>query len=418
MQYPNNDMDELFRKAAEAYPLNTGSANWEAVQAALAGEEKQDPRPKANLRWLFVVLPFLLLGLHLNKAIVTGRTRITSHETLPQNTVTSAVKEARSSKRSHPVPVSTSPADRGLHQQSSRKAMLHLPSFRLTTSQPNQQPTANKYADTEETMVFTPPLASASVTTDGSPTTENSALTDVNDNAAIIPADAQAVANKLLTDTTNRKSAEEDNSNKTKAPLSKKRFYVGIMGGPDMSTVKFERFSNVGFNAGILVGYSLNDRLAVEAGVLTSEKHYYSDGAHYKADGYYSPSYAKLIAVDGSCRMIEIPVALRYTFSRKKSHTWFATAGASSYIMQREDYNLDYLYPSSGNIATHKHTYTEKDKYWLAALQLSLGYSTKLGTLGNLRIEPYYALPLRGMGHGSLPVSSFGLRLGATFPQF
>jgi hypothetical protein len=418
MQYPNNDMDELFRKAAEGYPLNTGSSNWEAVQAALAGEEKQDPRPKANLRWLFVVLPFLLLGLHLNKAIVTGRTRITSQEMLPQRVEISANKEAHSSTSPLQVPVSASPADPGLHQQASGKAMLYLPSFRLTTSQPYQQPAANKNAETEETLVFTAPLASASVTTDASATTENPALTEGDDNTATIPADAQAEANKFSIDTTNRKSAEEDNSNKTKAPLSKKRFYVGIVGGPDISTVKFERFSNVGFSAGILVGYSLNDRLAVEAGVLTSEKHYYSDGAHYKADGYYSPSYAKLIAVDGSCRMLEIPVALRYTFSRKKSHTWFATAGASSYIMQREDYNLDYLYPSSGNISTHKHTYTEKDRYWLAALQLSLGYSTKLGSLGNLRIEPYYALPLRGMGHGSLPVSSFGLRLGATFPQF
>lgn len=418
MQYPNNDMDELFRKAAEEYPLNTGSANWEAVQAALAGEEKQHPPPKGNLRWLFVLLPFLLLGLHLNRAIVTGRTRTASAETLSQSTTVPPETGHRRTERSA-VP-NTSPAspEEKLYRPSSSTALLRLPSFRLTTSQPYQNLTTNQDASTGEILVFTSPLAAESLITDAATKTENPALTGIDDKAAKIPADAQVASEKFLTDTANNHPSEEAKTERAKGALSKKRFYVGIVGGPDISTVKFERFSNVGFSAGILLGYSLNNRLAVEAGVLTSEKHYYSDGAHYKLDGYYSPSYAKLVAVDGSCRMLEIPVALRYTFSRKKAHTWFATAGASSYIMQREDYELDYLYPSSGNIATHKHTYTEKDQYWLAALQLSLGYSKKLGTLGNLRIESYYGLPLKGMGHGSLPVSSFGLRLGVTFPQF
>lgn len=31
MQYINNDMVELFRKAARDYPLNTNSSDWNAV---------------------------------------------------------------------------------------------------------------------------------------------------------------------------------------------------------------------------------------------------------------------------------------------------------------------------------------------------------------------------------------------------
>jgi hypothetical protein len=35
MQYVNDDMDELFKRAAENYPLDTNSANWNKVLAAL-----------------------------------------------------------------------------------------------------------------------------------------------------------------------------------------------------------------------------------------------------------------------------------------------------------------------------------------------------------------------------------------------
>ncbi|HEY1021564.1 MAG TPA: hypothetical protein VGE06_04595, partial [Flavisolibacter sp.] len=180
MQYPNNDMDELFRKAAEEYPLNTGSANWKAVQAALAGEEKPRPLPKGNLRWLFVLLPFLLLGLHLNRAIVTGRTRTAPAETLSQNTTVVLGTDNRGIERSAvPYKGSSSPDERS-NRHSSSTALLRLPSFRFTTSQPYPQPAANKNVSAEETMEFTPPLSAAPVTT------ESPARTEVDDKAASI----------------------------------------------------------------------------------------------------------------------------------------------------------------------------------------------------------------------------------------
>ena len=40
----------------------------------------------------------------------------------------------------------------------------------------------------------------------------------------------------------------------------------------------------------------------------------------------------------------------------------------------------------------------------------------KLGTVGDLRIEPYVKLPLNGLGLGSLPLRSTGIYLGITRP--
>ncbi|RYZ57093.1 MAG: porin family protein [Chitinophagaceae bacterium] len=413
MQYPDNDMDELFRKAAEAYPLNTGAANWEKVRAVLAAEEKK-PAAGGSLRWIVVILPFLLIGLHLNKALLTSRTKFTPAEATTENGVASVSKPLNPEERTAPF-LTASGLTAGvepMHHRNADKPMLHFQPFRPALTEQHQPPAGNSPVFDDETTALTQPLLATAIT----PTSEETA--GVDSSLAGIGEVAEGNSPHFLNDSLQADLPAPDTRKKATDRSSKKRFYAGLVGGPDISTVKFQRFSKVGFQAGVMVGYAFSDRLAAEAGVLTSQKHYYSHGKHYKSDGYYAPSYARLLTVDGNCRMIELPLALRYTFSRQKRGSLFATAGISSYIMQGEDYNLDYLYPSSGNIATHNYKYTDKDQYWLATLQLSVGYSTKLGSLGNLRFEPYYAFPLKGMGHGRLPVSSFGLRFGVTFPQF
>lgn len=418
MQYPDNDMDELFRKAAEAYPLNTGAANWEKVQAALAAEEKK-PATGGSLRWIAVILPFLLIGLHLNKALLTSRTQYTPAEANTESSVATVSKRSMtkesSTKAEKTAPFlqasgSASEAEPVQHLKGDRLRLRFQP-FRPTITELHQPPAGNSPVFDDETTALTLPLLATAIT----PTSVGTA--GVDPSPAGIGEVGEGTITQFLDDSLQVDLSVPHNRKKATDRSLKKRFYAGLIGGPDISTVKFQRFSKVGFQAGVMVGYALSDRLAVEAGALTSQKHYFSDGKHYKSS-YYAPSYAKLLTVDGNCRMIELPLAMRYTFSKKKKGAFFATAGIASYIMQGEDYNLEYLYPSSGNIATHNYKYTDKDQYWLATLQLSVGYSTKLGSLSNLRLEPYYALPLKGMGHGRLPVSSFGLRFGVTFPQF
>jgi hypothetical protein len=418
MQYPNNDMDELFRKAAEGYPLNTSTANWEKVHAMLAEETKKDvPPPQGGrLRWLLVLLPILLVGLQLNDSYRTAPQQTANHMDSP---ATEALPHKATARAGTGQPA-VAPAKTGL-TSTEKTVRRYLPAaawtrpsqaFGLTTTY--QQPQLVWNLNTQERIepVLTPPV------TQGVIIPEWAGNTPGDSKQEIPVATEETVTRKFSMDSLQQDRREESQQNRNKTNARQKRFYAGIVGGPDLSTVKFQKFSNVGFQVGVLLGYAFNDRFAVEAGALTAKKYYYSDGEYYKTSGSYTPAYARIVAVDGSCRMIEVPVALRYTFSRQKTQSWFATAGVSSYLMQREDYSLDYLYPSSGNISTYYRSYTNKDQYWLAALQLSLGYSTRLGKLGNLRFEPYYSLPLKGMGHGKLPVSSLGVRLGITLPQF
>src|SRR5438067_4507395 len=54
MQYIDDDMDELFRRAAENYPLKTDGADWEKVKKAF-GNTLPDKKGKIKFRWIVIL---------------------------------------------------------------------------------------------------------------------------------------------------------------------------------------------------------------------------------------------------------------------------------------------------------------------------------------------------------------------------
>ncbi|RYY96815.1 MAG: hypothetical protein EOO11_12500, partial [Chitinophagaceae bacterium] len=63
MQFVNDDMDEVFRRAGSDFPLNTGGADWSKVARALElpGEEPAPPRRRRDRRYLWLLLLLLPL---------------------------------------------------------------------------------------------------------------------------------------------------------------------------------------------------------------------------------------------------------------------------------------------------------------------------------------------------------------------
>ena len=65
----NDDMDDLFRRAADGYPLNTKNANWSKVYNSLHSPDDGNVQPEGKKKrrrflWLLLLLP---LGFVLNK---------------------------------------------------------------------------------------------------------------------------------------------------------------------------------------------------------------------------------------------------------------------------------------------------------------------------------------------------------------
>src|SRR5206468_8677376 len=108
----------------------------------------------------------------------------------------------------------------------------------------------------------------------------------------------------------------------------------------------------------------------------------------------------------------EIPLTVKYNFGTKPNG-WFSTAGVSSYLMKLEDYEYNYTVGSSQPYGSYK-TFKNSTNNWLSILHFSVGYSKQIGKIGTLRAEPYFKIPLKGLGVGQLPISSAGINIGFT----
>jgi len=175
-----------------------------------------------------------------------------------------------------------------------------------------------------------------------------------------------------------------------------------------------QHVSGVGNTFGLLIGYAFNPHWAVETGAYVDRKRYYTDGEYFSTKEVKLPNGADLRNVDGTCYMWEIPLNLRYNFNPGRKTQWFATAGLSTYLMNKENYTYQYTY--WGRTRTWDSTWNIKknSQYPFSIIGVSAGFEQRLGKLGNLRVEPYVRIPLGGIGTGSLPIMSTGINIGFT----
>jgi len=197
-----------------------------------------------------------------------------------------------------------------------------------------------------------------------------------------------------------------------KTDKKKGGLYVGLVTGPDISTVKMQSVKGIGYTLGFLAGYRFKKNIAVEAGIFWDKKKYFSDGKYFDKTKTSIPSYVMLNWLDGDCTMWEIPVTVRYSFRQKKNSGFFAAAGLTSYIMKKENY--DYLATHNNMSYEGYKSYNNSGTNFLSVMSLCLGYEHNIGSSTKLRVEPYLKIPLKGLGIGSMPITSSGLYIGIT----
>ena len=201
-----------------------------------------------------------------------------------------------------------------------------------------------------------------------------------------------------------------ENENEEKENKRKVRFYAGITGGLDVSSVKLQGFDNTGKNFGVIAGIELNDHWAIETGVAMNRKYYSTDGKYLKGS-YPLPYYAEIESATGDCDMFDFPLTARYTINPGKKFRYTVNAGVSSYLMQEESYT--YHVNHNGNRYSKDMEYYNSRFTPFAVFTAGAGISLDLGKI-RLGAEPYFRLPLQRMGTGKLPLQSTGLNLRLT----
>lgn len=425
MQYVNDDMDELFRRAAENYPLDTKTADWNKVLATLQNqtEIKTAPENKGNRKdrflWLLLLLP---LGLICNQFYSPGSLNsdgISKKEVAKENSVTSKdniqqQNSVRNNKSIDNATVNVTNSNNEISNKEKRIGMFADPSSRVqkkSYSLKADQVRKNNESYTAYNSVIV-----------SSHQKNQSSDNDFTSGETVF---LRTYVSKILFD---KKGVDDFSTsiNRSLSPLinspeeqlkqnikleRRKRFYAGVMGGIDATTIKFQKIEDAGSTYGILLGYQLNKKWSIETGAYWAGKNYYSDGKYLNTSKIYMPPNSWIDDVSGTCKMIEVPLAIRYNFSVRKKSSWFSTVGTSSYFMKEENYTYNYYYGTAGPVP-HNKEYKNASTNLFSNISISGGYNHRLGNFADLRIEPYVKMPLAGMGIGKLPLFSTGLQVG------
>ncbi|MBC7934476.1 MAG: outer membrane beta-barrel protein [Rhizobacter sp.] len=202
------------------------------------------------------------------------------------------------------------------------------------------------------------------------------------------------------------------------SPAEKKKrdngWYAGAFTVTDASKVRSMPFKNAGFGGGVLLGYNISNKLSVEASVALQQKKYDTYGKDFSMDkiGSAMPAGMTINQLKSTTSVTELSVNIRYKIIQQKRSVVYAAAGLSVYTVTKEKnaYNVSL----NGNTEAMKAMYNDNNATLPAVAGFSAGYEYNINNKMAIRIAPYLKIPLQGVGVGSVPVTSAGLHIGIT----
>ena len=398
MQYTDDNMDDLFRKAAEHYSPKPDEDRWDEIAPQLFAKPVVSAAPFAlknrKYKKLFLLLPFaaaLLGAFVLNDGLdhADKRKTLLSSQQLQRKMPDSSLTKKHGN----------SELDNNSNQQS--KSLLY--GINTTGNNTNFKPD-NNTSDSRISNIDRPNDKTDVETVAGD------SLDILSDSVATGSSLSNALEAKL---TANIDSINSSSSTVQKITSAKKaKLYAGIVAGSAFNQVKNQGFKKAGFDIGLMAGYRLSKKASLEAAVIYSKKSYFSDGRYFSMSK--MPTNMKVISLTGSSHVFEVPVVVKYNLIQKKSSGVFAVAGLSSYLLTKE--NNNYVAIINGTQQNIKGEYKNLTAGVASSVHLGIGYEHDLGRQMNLRAEPYLQIPLKGIGVGNMQVMSAGVHVAVTLP--
>lgn len=418
----NDDMEEMFRKAADNYELDEEmAADWNNVRAALKDGEafvtsiKKEKKRRFFMLWWLLLIPGILLitykaGLYNpgkkqnvkesvnKKPVAKTQTGLSKKENKISGSTNTSLLNTNGINNAHSI------NRKNLHPESEfNSGDIHVP---LANNYKHiEVKTSGAVANTGN-VVFDDKTSSQQKETSG-----NQYQLD-KDSLAKPVLNSDQVQNKnnpVLNNNTVQQIASKQKKKNSNKYTRQAFAYIGVMGNADLSFIKFQKTSLPGFGIGIIGGYHFKNGLSIETGLLYDKKNYYTKGKYFNKNAFSYLKDVNLITADGNCHMWELPLNFSYDFISHKKHNWFITSGFSSYFMDREFYN--FRYEKNGTIQETANDYYHSSPDWFSVLNIGGGINVHVSDKFFLQAQPYYKIPVSAVGKGNLSLSSGGINV-------
>ncbi len=186
---------------------------------------------------------------------------------------------------------------------------------------------------------------------------------------------------------------------------------VGAVFAPDFTTVReLKGFTKPGADFGVAIAYTFLKKFSLTTGAILTRKIYNTNElSEYKIpNGYWTDGVVpEEIAAD--CKVVDIPINLRYRIVEGKRAALFVSAGMSSYVMLNEIYR--YNYEDQTSIGTRRNglEVSNENNHYFGVYNLSAGVTYQFKKNISLEAEPFIKNSLGGVGWGKVRLKSTGV---------
>lgn len=412
MQGLTPDMDELFRKAAEVYPLKNGEDRWEEIAGKLAMQQDQFTRKRKRGRRSLWLLMFFLLAtssayfFHINQR---GRSATinSNHTGSPFPEIVAETKD-KSDPKVSPVNTVVRPGQTGDAVSQDRKTTNGSSIF-FEMAGTGQSRFIKKQSKG---------LPLFPVDQDEFPTIQN--LASIKNSGTVLQDVDHSLKKLFLRDSPkiNTDLLFLDISGMNRGQIKKRsvihKSYYGLLAGAGFHTVNGRGWTRPGIDLGLLGGYRINEKLSMELSLLYTNNHYKARAKNFDLKSI-EPMLSggrELNEVHGSNKIFDMQLNLQYNLRSRPGRRLFVSAGLSSYKITRE--SNWYLTSMNGSDEMLYGEYVHSKTYPAAAFNISIGHEKKIGAKTSLRIQPYIQLPVKGIGVGKLKLMRTGIQFGMT----
>ena len=203
-------------------------------------------------------------------------------------------------------------------------------------------------------------------------------------------------------------SANEGETGKLKGLGAERSLAVAVSAGFIAGRSGSDPFAMLQPRLGTEIEYRAGKKLAFGSGLYFNEVCYRTDGDNYTAKAGFWTEGVKPEVVQGECRVLEIPLFLKYYFSGSRRNSFYLGTGTTSYLMLKEDYSYEYGADAPAD-ARKGWVENNNNQHLLGIAHANFGFQRSVGKRSFLQLESYVHLPLTGVGHGEVRLMSAGM---------
>ena len=436
------DLDNKVKEAAEQHHPAYDEKAWVKMEKLL---NKHLPQEKDNRRRvLFILLLFLFVGggvfIGINKPWQRNSVAQNKPEQIvgktgqPGNTTTGNKDHEATSPQNNnnkitingSVENTNKETAAGIHSEQDVFLQKRSPAKEKTTRGNDQTPSVTKAVagiNKNPEITGQENKAGNNVNKAGDPSSDRNNNSVVNNKVAETSANKEETINKpeskekndVRTDDVTKAPTTTNKTPKTRRAGASNGFALNFSAGPDVSQAGSSKPGTTKLAYGAGISYTRN-RFTLKTGVYTGKKIYKATEKEYTLS-YSLPPNIKFTGADADCKVIEIPLNINYRFNITPKSNWFAGTGLSTYLMKRETYTYHYK-NTLGSTYNHTYEFKNENKHYFSVLNLSAGYTRQLSQTFSITAEPYFKIPLQGIGEGKVHLNSGGILFTAGIHPF